>query len=305
MANTFGDFDITTISGYVSENEYDLIAKSILETDLGAYLNVRVGLKGDVVKIPLLGGDFNTQDGSACGFNPDNTTEITQVTMELANKKWNATYCSQVLRDTFLSQSLAAGAMAGGESVPMEALMADYFVKQLKSWNENFMINGDGAIDGYNALIQAANGAALQGGTPAAWTIDNALSQAWDLAAAVPAVSANASDLIMVVSPSSYRTLKLAIAKSDLYHYGPTETVYVPGTSIEVVASAGLNATAGTEDYKFVGPKSALLMGGDLLSDYDQFKLFYAEAEDEIRAIMRWRIGVAVTEINLFAENGL
>ena len=63
-------FDISAIAGYVNENAFDLIAKTILETDLASYTNVRVGLKGDTVKIPLLSGDFTTQDGAACGFNP-------------------------------------------------------------------------------------------------------------------------------------------------------------------------------------------------------------------------------------------
>ena len=293
-------FDITAVSGYVSENEFDLISKTILNTDLAAYMNTRVGLKGDTVKIPLLAGDFNTADGVACGFDgTGNDVTITQVTMDLANRKYNAVYCPQVLRDTFLSQSLAAG--ASQESISFSELMADYFVKQLTKYNETFLIKGEGAIAGLESLIQVANGAAAQSTVaPAAWTSSNAIAQAQSLAEAVPAAVANRDDLIMVVSPSAYRALKLNIVSANLYHIAPSDDVYVPGTDIKVVASQGID-----NDYAFVGPSSFLIMGTDLTSDFEQFKLFYAEAEDEMRAIMRWRIGVAVTEVNMFAENTL
>lgn len=295
-------FDITAVSGYVSENEFDLISKTILNTDLAAYMNTRVGLKGDTVKIPLLAGDFTTADGVACGFDgAGNDVTITQVTMDLANRKYNAVYCPQVLRDTFLSQSLAAGAMGANESISFSELMADYFVKQLTKYNETFLIKGEGAIDGLEDLIQAANGAASQSSvTPAAWTSSNAIAQAQSLAEAIPDAVANRDDLLMVVSPAALRALKLNITQANYYHIAPSDDVFVPGTSVKVVASQGID-----NDYAFAGPSSMLIMGSDLTSDYEQFKLFYAEAEDEMRAIMRWRIGVAVTEVNMFAENTL
>ena len=297
MAN---NLNVAAITPYAEEHAYELIAKSILETDLGSFVNTKVGLKGDTVKIPLLGGTFSAQNGAACGFTPDGDVEITQVTMDIANKKFNQVYCAQVLKNTFMSQYMAAGALGGNESLSFESLMADYFVKNLKQWNEEFMINGDGSISGYKAILTAGT-PATQGGTPAAWTIDNAVAQSMDLVAALPAESANASDLIMVVSPQSLSTLRLAIAKANLYHFAPGEDVIVPGSTVRVVASAGLVGS----DYKFVGPASALLLGTDLLSDSETFALNYFQAEDELRAIMRWTIGVAITETSLFAVNGL
>jgi hypothetical protein len=46
-------------------------------------------------------------------------------------------------------------------------------------------------------------------------------------------------------------------------------------------------------------------MGTDLTGDFEQFKLFYSQDNDEMRAIMRWKIGVAVTEVDAFSENTL
>ena len=294
-------FDITDIAGYVDENSFDLISKTILNTDLASYANVRVGLKGDTVKIPLLAGDFVTADGTACGFDgTGNDVAITQVSMDLANRKYNSSYCPQVLRDTFLSQSLAAGAMQ--ENVSFAELMADYFVKQLTKYNETFLIQGEGAIEGLGDQVTSANGANLQAGTIAAWDTDNAIAQAQALALAIPDAVADRDDLIMVVSPAALRALRLAITQANYYHIAPGEDVMVPGTSVKVVAAQGCSGVT-YGDFKMAGPAEYIIMGTDLTSDFEQFKLFYAEAEDEIRSIMRWRVGVTVTETNMFAAN--
>ena len=295
-------FDLTGLTAYIDENSFDLISKTVLNTDLAAVMNTRVGLKGDTVKIPLLSGDFTTQDGASCGFTALGDTDITQVSMDIANRKFNQVYCAQTLRDYFMSQSLAAGAMAGGESLPFEALMADYYVKNLTKYNEDFIINGEGAISGLKGYIQVANGATAQSDVaPAAWTTSNAIAQSQALANAIPDAVADRDDLIMVVSPSMERVLRLAITQANYYHIAPSEDVYVPGTNVKVVASSGLVAGS----YAFAGPASFLVLGTDLTSDFEQFKLFYSQDNDEIRSIMRWRIGVTVTEINMFAENTL
>ena len=294
-------FNITDVAGYVSENEFDLISKTVLNTDLAAEMNVRVGLKGDTVQIPLLAGSFITQDGTSCGFNSGaNDVTISNVLMNIANRKYNAVYCPQVLRDTFLSQSLTAGAMQ--ESISFGELMADYFVKELTKYNETFIVQGEGAIEGLYDLVTAGTGgtgATLQAGTIAAWDTNNAIAQAQALALAIPDAVADRDDLIMIVSPAAMRNYKLAVAQADLYHYGPDSDVYVIGTNVKLVASQGCSGAA--VDFKVAGPKEFLILGSDLTSDYEQFSLRYSEDNDEMRAIMRWRIGVAVTQSNMFA----
>ena len=61
-------FDIAEIQGYVDQHSFDLISKTVLNTELASEVNVRVGLNGSTVQIPLLSGDFNTLNGNLCGF---------------------------------------------------------------------------------------------------------------------------------------------------------------------------------------------------------------------------------------------
>ncbi len=296
-------YDLTGLSAYVDELSFELISKTVLQTDLAQYVNVRAGLKGMNVKIPLLSGDFVTADGLTCGFDgTGNNTDITQVDMELASKKYNQALCPTSLQDYFMGQALAAGQMAGNESIPYEELTANYFVEKLTKWNEDFLTQGDGAINGLEDIVQVANGAVAQTTVvPAAWTAANAIAQAQSLYEALPEKSINKDNLIMVVSPSYKRSLALAITQQNYFHISPDDEVFVPGTSVRVVENSGLSG----RNYAMCGPADMIIMGTDLTGDFEQFKLFYSESNDEVRAIMRWKIGVAVTEVDAFSENTL
>ena len=297
-------YDLTGLGAYVGELEFELISKSILQTDLANYVQTRVGLKGMTEKIPLLSGDFVLQDGLNCGFDgSSNNTDITQVTMNLAAKKYQSELCPDSLMSVFMGQYLSAGQQGGNENPPMEEMIAQYYVDKTSNYVETFLTQGDGAVDGIEALVQAANGAATQTTvTPAAWTSSTAIAQAQSLVEALPAESANRNDLIMIVSPEYKRSLTLNITQQNYFHISPDSAdVFVPGTNVRVVANAGLVG----RDYACVGPASAIIMGTDLTSDFENFRVWYSADNDVVRTQIRFKLGVAITETNLFAENTL
>jgi len=288
-------FDIGAISGYVEQNSFELISKAVLETPLADYFNVRVGLKAGLNKIPVMDGDFYVQDGGSCGYTTSGDTTITQVDLNLKPAKVNQSYCPETLRQTFLSQSLAAGQFAGNESIPVEQLMADYFVKKLNNFNENFLINGDGTYNGLTQIITAANGATEYTGSTSTWVLSGAVETAQAMYTALPDTAAMLDDLILICSPQQYRILQLAITQENYYHIAPGEPIFIPGTQVRVVPSLGC-----TNAQKFLGSTSTLFLGTDLSSDFEQFKLFYSDDNDEMRSIMKWAIGVAVSQPNLW-----
>lgn len=288
-------FDIGAISGYVEQNSFELISKAVLETPLADYFNVRVGLKAGLNKIPVMDGDFNVQDGGSCGYTSSGDTTITQVDLNLKAAKVNQSYCPETLRQTFLSQSLAAGQFAGNESVPVEQLMAEYFVKKLNNYNENYLINGDGSFNGLVDIITAGNGATQYTGDTATWVLSGAVETAQNMYAALPDTTAMMDDLILICSPQQYRILQLAITQENYYHIAPGGDIFIPGTNVRVVKSLGCD-----NSQKFLGSTSTLFLGTDLSADFETFKLFYVESEDEVRSIMKWSIGVAVSQPELW-----
>ena len=297
-------WDITAISAYVSELEFELMSKVVLKTDLANYVQTRVGLKGMTEKIPLLSGDFNLADGLACGFDgSSNNTDITQVTMNLVSKKYQSELCSAELQSIFMGQYLSAGQNGQQEDVPFAELVANYYVEKAANYVETFLTQGDGTVDGIEDLVQVANGAVAQTTvTPAAWSSSNAIAQAQSLYEALPAKSQNMNDLIMIVSPEYKRALALNITQTNYFHISPdSDEVFVPGTNVRVVANAGLSG----RDYACVGPASAIIYGTDLTGDFEEFRIWYSQDNDTMRTQMRFKLGVAITETDLFAENTL
>ena len=294
-------FDLTALSTYTDELSLELIAKAVLTTDLMEEIDVRSGLAAGTVAINLMDGDLNVAD-LACGWNPSGDVNFSQVDITIRDKQVKMELCPEDLRQYWLSQRMSAGADL--ESVPFEEVIASYYVERVKKYNESYLINGDGTANGIKAQVTTANGAQLQGGTPAAWTASNALEQALDLYDAIDESVKDRDDLIMIVAPAAYRALTRALVAANLYHYNDVtgnEIVELPGTNIKVVKSAGLVGS----DYACAGPANFIVAGTGLTDDMSNMQFYFDKGEDVVKFIAKWRLGVAVHQVNVFATNGL
>ena len=295
-------FDLTGLSAYTDELSFELISKAVLTTELMENINVRTGLAAGTVAINLMDGDLNVSDRS-CGFTPSGDINFTQVNITIVDKQIKMTVCPTDLREYYLSQKMSPSAVAGSESVPFEEVIADYYIKRIKKYNEDFLINGDGTVDGIKAQVTVANGANTPA-TPAAWTVSNAVEQALDIYDAIGDAVIDREDLIMVMSPAYYRTLTRALVAANLYHYNAVEgneIIYLPGTNVKLVKSSGLVGS----DYVVAGPAEFIVAGTGLTDDMSSFAMMYDPYEDIVKVRAYWRLGVAVHQIDQFATNDL
>lgn len=295
-------FNLAGLTTYTDELSFDLISKAVLTTDLMENINVRTGLAAGTVAINLMDGDLNVSDRS-CGFSPSGDINFTQVDITIVDKQIKMTVCPTDLREYYLSQQLSPSAVAGGEEVPFEEVIADYYIKRIKKFNEDFLIAGDGVVDGIQDQVTAANGATVPAGA-AAWTTTNAVEQALDLYDAIGAAVMDREDLIMVMSTANYRTLTRALVAANLFHYNSVEgndIQFLPGTNVKLVKSSGLVGS----DYVFAGPGEFVVAGTGLTDDMSSFAMIYDPYEDIVKVRAYWRLGVAVHQISEFATNGL
>lgn len=294
-----GGFD--GLTQYVDETSFELISKAVLETSLASYVDVRAGLKGNLVDIPLVDETFNVGDGMACGWDANNTASISQVTMDIYHGKYQHEYCPQVLRDTFMANRLAAGQHAGAESLPAEQIFANQLVQKLNNWNEKYMINGKGSVDGIQDILAAS--AVSASALDVAWAGNTAVGLAHDMFALLPGEVSMADDLVLVVSTGDYKKLALGVTQGNYYHISPDlKELYVPGTNIRVVASAGIQEITGAnagKNFRFLTRASNIIMGTDLTGDFEEFKIWYSADNDQVRATMKWAIGVQVVQPEL------
>ncbi len=294
-------FDITALPAYTDQESLGLISRVVLKTDLLDYVDLRSGFTSGVSSINLVDADLPVS-ALSCGWSSDGEVTYTQVNVTIESLQSKTEMCVEDLRSVYQSAFMNAG--TGNDFIPFEEVISQSYSDKLRKYNEGFLINGFGTTLGLKGQITSANGANLQGGTPAAWDATNAFGQALDLYDAIDEAGKDRDDLIMIVSPDAYRALVRSLVAQNLYHFDSVEgndIVILPGTNVTVIKSSGLVGS----DYKFAGPGKMILAATGLTDELDSFRFFYDEAADVMKFRAAWRLGVGVGEVNLFATNDM
>ena len=292
-------FDLTALAVWTDETSQDLIAKAVLETDLMSYIDLRSGLSAGTVALNLMSGDLNVAD-LACGWNPSGDVAFSQVDIVIRDKQVKMDLCPEDLRQYWLSQRMSAA--ANQETVPFEEVIANYYVSRISKYNESYLIDGDGTGTGIKDQVTVANGATLSA-APAAFTLANAVDQALNIFDAVNDASKDRDDLIMIMSPANFNILRRALVAQNFYHYdqGDGRSFELPGANITVVKTSGL---VGSE-FVCAGPSSMIVAGTGLEDDASTVQFFFDKGQDVVKFIAKWRLGLAVSEVDQFGTNGL
>ena len=293
-------FNIAALPAYTDQLSNEIIAKSVLTTDLLSYLDLRTGYTSGTVAINLVDADLPVS-ALSCGWTSDGEITYTQVNVTIESLQSKTEVCPEDLRSIY--QSAFMSASTGNDMVPFEEIISNQYAEKLTKYNEGFLINGFGATLGLKGQITAANGANVPVGA-AAWTLTTAVDEALDLYDAIDESVKDRDDLIMVVSPANYRTLVRALVAANLYNYMSVEgneIVMLPGTNCTIVKSSGLVGS----DYVFAGPGKMILAATGLQDELDSFVWFYDQGVDVMKFRAAWRLGVGVGQVNLFATNDL
>jgi len=293
-------FNIAALPAYTDQLSNEIIAKSVLTTDLLSYLDLRTGYTSGTVAINLVDADLPVS-ALSCGWTSDGEITYTQVNVTIESLQSKTEVCPEDLRSIYQSAFMSAG--TGNDMVPFEEIISNQYAEKLTKYNEGFLINGFGATLGLKGQITAANGANVPVGA-AAWTLSTAVDEALDLYDAIDESVKDRDDLIMVVSPANYRTLVRALVAANLYNYMSVEgneIVMLPGTNCTIVKSSGLVGS----DYVFAGPGKMILAATGLQDELDSFVWFYDQGVDVMKFRAAWRLGVGVGQVNLFATNDL
>ncbi len=294
-------FDITALPAYTDQESLSLISKVVLKTDLLDFVDLRSGFTSGTVAINLVDADLPVS-ALSCGWTSDGEVTYSQVNVTIESLQSKTEMCVEELRSVYQSAFMNAG--TGNDFIPFENVISESYSDKLRKYNEGFLINGFGSTTGLKAQITSANGANLQGGTPAAWDATNAFEQALDLYDAIDESVKDRDDLIMVVAPDAYRALVRSLVSQNLYHFDSVsgnDILILPGTNVTVVKSSGLVSS----DYKFAGPGKMILAATGLTDELDSFRFFYDEAADTMKFRAAWRLGVGVGEVNVFATNDM
>jgi len=144
-----------------------------------------------------------------------------------------------------------------------------------------------------SASIIAANSSTyISGGPVASITSANVIAVFDAVYLAIPAKVVAADDMTIFCGQDLFRTYTVALKNSQSFAYSidvkADSEFILPGTSIKVVAVAGLNGT----NKIYASRLSNMFIGTDLLNEEERFEIFYAKEADEVRFVSEFKMGV-------------
>ena len=303
-------FSVSTLTNYTKENEALLVSSSVLGAKTAALIksagNVMVGVKS-AETINIMDTDAFFQAGGSCGWNASGTTSFTQRTVTVGKIKVQEALCPKALEAKYLQKALPTGSQY--DSIPFEQDYADRKAKTIASQLETSIWQGDTAsangnlnkFDGLIKLIGAASGVVdanvsgfVSGAPLTSITAANVVSLLDGVYKAIPAKVVSADDMTIFVGQDTFRTYTIALKNANMFNYsfdGKADSEFVlPGTSIKVIAVAGLNSTNDV----FALRLSNLFLGTDLLNEEEKFEIFFAKEADEVRFAAEFKMGVNI-----------
>jgi len=307
MAYNFGN-----LATYTDQERLPLITKAVFSAKSASLFTKQVGIKF-AAALNLMDTDAVLQNGDACGYTSSGTTTFSQRNITVGRMKVMETLCPRSLEQYWMQTQLTQGSMY--EGVPFEQAFAEQKALRIAEALENAIWQGNAYFSGVNQLLNAASGSTISGNTGAVSasvgiTASNVIGIFDNIYNQIPQAILTKQDLVIFCGWNNYRTLVQAFKQGtttgglavlynqvDLASLANGEFVY-PGTNVRVIAVPGLTNTNRIV-CTYLGN---LFYGTDLLSDEEQFSIFYARENDEIRSIAAFKAGVQIAYPDLVVD---
>jgi hypothetical protein len=308
-------FDVSALTNYTKENEALLVTSSVLGAKTASLIkaqgNVMVGVKSSE-KINIMDTDAIFQAGGTCGFNASGTTTFTQRTVTVGKIKVNESLCPKSLESKYLQKALPEGSRY--DTIAFAAEYNDKKSARIAAQLETALWQGDtvsanvnlNKFDGFVKLIGSSavesNNATYYGTPATSITAANVVAIVDALYRAIPAQVVAKDDMTIFMSQDVFRTYTIALKNANMFNYsfdGKADSEFVlPGTSIKVVATPGLNGVSKLYAMRL----SNAFLGTDLLNEEERYELFYAKEADEVRFVAEFKLGVNVAFLDEVAS---
>lgn len=317
------DYVVSSISGFTDEVGGALLTKALMGATTVKEISQRVGIKGSQ-SLNLLDSSPAFQAGS-CGWNASGTTTYTQRDLTVCQEKINMEWCSNDLRDTYLSMFLEGGDLQINEQTPFENVIAENIMQSVqqrvedKIWNAE-VASGD-CYNGLSTLIASGEtGVAVSvSGTafnPAVAYGTNG-SPIYEVDKLINALDDNAQqldDLKVFMSVSNFRKYVQSLTTANYFqnYIGGTQQIgsmqnsYAihPNSNVKIVPTLGLNGSNAV----YILPARYVFFGTNLLDDSEKMDVFYSRDFDVLKGRAAYSYGVQIAkfgDIKYYATNGL
>ena len=297
-------FSLGTLTAYTEQQRLPLITKAVFSARTAALFTKQVGIKS-AAALNLMDTDAALAAGTACGWTASGTTTFTQRNITVAPIKIQEALCPRSLEQYWMQSQLTQGSTYDG--VPFEQAFAEQKALRIAEALENAIWSGSTLVTGLLTILNAASGSTVSGNTGAVSSIttSNVISVFDNIYNQIPQAILTRNDLIIFCGWNNFRTLIGAFKANtgvmynqvDLQGLADGDIIY-PGTNVRVVAVPGLTGTNRIV-CSYIGN---FFYGTDLLSDEENFSLWYSKDNDEVRFQAAFKVGVQVAYPDLVVD---
>ena len=302
-------FSLGTLTAYTEQQRLPLITKAVFSARTAALFTKQVGIKS-AAALNLMDTDAALQSGTACGWNvagaASGTTTFTQRNITVAPMKIQEALCPRSLEQYWMQTQLTAGSTYDG--VPFEQAFAEQKALRIAEALENAIWSGSTLVTGLLTILNAASGSTVSGNTAAisgSITTTNVISIFDNIYTRIPQAILTRNDLVIFCGWDTFRTLIGGLKSSasvlynqvDLQGLADGDIIY-PGTNVRVVAVPGLLGY----NRMVCSYLGNFFYGTDLLSDEENFSLWYSQDNDEVRFQAAFKVGVQVAYPDLVVD---
>jgi hypothetical protein len=300
MAFSFGN-----LTAYTEQQRLPLITKAVFSARTAALFTKQVGVKS-AAALNLMDTDANLASGTSCGWTATGNTTFSQRNVTVAPMKIQEALCPRSLEQYWMQSQLTAGSTYDG--VPFEQAFSEQKALRIAEALENAIWSGSTLVTGMLTILNAASGSTVSGNTAAisgSITTTNVISIFDNIYTRIPQAILTKNDLVIFCGWDTFRTLIGALKANtgvmynqvDLQGLADGDIIY-PGTNVRVVAVPGLlgyNRLVCSYLGNFV-------YATDLLSDEENFELWYSKDNDEVRFQAAFKVGVQVAYPDLVVD---
>lgn len=295
--------NVSALNNYVEEHRLPLILKSVLKGKTIDLVQIQTGVKQDTA-LNLLSASVVFGDGGACGWNATDGVTLSQRKIEPAFLKVNQAFCDKSLLKHWMAYDVTLA--AGRNTLPFEQDFMEGIAREISEKIEKMVWQGDknnaGGLkecDGYLKILEAVGAGTIIETDQAGTSAYNRIKGVYN---AMPARIVDKEDAVIFVSEADYREFIQNLVAANMYHFNPdykNGEYYLPGTSIRVIATPGLDGSdTGKMDKMVAGRLSNFFYGVDAEDDKDTFDFWYSRDAQEFRLAVDFACGVQIAYPN-------
>jgi len=298
-------FSLGTLLAYTDQQRLPLITKAVFSARTAALFTKQVGIKS-AAALNLMDTDAALAAGTACGWTASGTTTFSQRNITVAPMKVQEALCPRSLEQYWMQSQLTQGSTYDG--VPFEQAFAEQKALRIAEALENAIWSGSTLVTGLLTILNAASGSTVSGNTAAisgSITTSNAIQIFDNIYTRIPQAILTRNDLVIFCGWDTFRTLIGALKSTSSVLYNQVDLqgladgdIFYPGTNVRVVAVPGLLGY----NRMVCSYLGNFFYGTDLLSDEENFSLWYSQDNDEVRFQAAFKVGVQVAYPDLIVD---